>query len=88
MPSLYDHSLSTWVLSLLLGSYCLVASTGYGLGIIYNHDDNNDDVSPVLSMFMRYALLIQDYMFNRNMENHPGKQCNHNTIWLWSWLIN
>jgi hypothetical protein len=63
MPSLYDHSLSTWVLSLLLGSYCLVASTGYGLGIIYNHDDNNDDVTPILSMFMRYALLIQDYMF-------------------------
>jgi hypothetical protein len=45
MPSLCDHSLSTWVLSLLLGSYCLVASTGYGLGIIYNHDDNNDDVT-------------------------------------------
>jgi hypothetical protein len=58
MPSLYDHSLSTWVLSLLLGSYCLVASTGYGLGIIYNHDDNNDDVTPVLSMFMLFVLLI------------------------------
>jgi hypothetical protein len=59
MPSLYDHSLSTWVLSLSLGSYCLVAITGSGLGIIYSHDDNNDDVLPVLSMFMRYALLIQ-----------------------------
>jgi hypothetical protein len=58
MPSLYDHSLSTWVLSLLLGSYCLVASTGYGLGIIYNHDDNNDDVSPILSMFMLLVMLI------------------------------
>jgi hypothetical protein len=58
MPSLYDHSLSTWVLSLLLGSYCLVASTGYGLGIIYNHDDKNDDVSPILSMFMLFVLLI------------------------------
>jgi hypothetical protein len=58
MPSLYDHSLSTWVLSLLLGSYCLVAITGPGLGIIYNHDDNNDDVSPVLSMFMLFVLLI------------------------------
>jgi hypothetical protein len=57
----------------MLGSYCLVAITGSGLGIIYNHDDNNDDVTPVLSMFMRYALLIQDYMFNRNMENHPEK---------------
>ena len=22
------------------------------------------------------------------MENHPEKQYNHNTIWLWSWLIN
>jgi hypothetical protein len=58
MPSLYDHSLSTWVLSLLLGSYCLVASTGYGLGIIYNHDGNNDDATPVLSMFMLFVLLI------------------------------
>jgi hypothetical protein len=58
MPSLYDHSLSTWVLSLLLGSYCLVASTGYGLGIIYNHDGNNDDVTPVLSMFMLLVMLI------------------------------
>jgi hypothetical protein len=58
MPSLYDHSLSTWVLSLLLGSYGLVASTGYGLGIIYNHDDNNDDVSPILSMFMLLVMLI------------------------------
>jgi hypothetical protein len=58
MPSLYDHSLSTWVLSLLLGSYCLVASTGYGLGIIYNHDENNDDVSPILSMFMLLVMLI------------------------------
>jgi hypothetical protein len=58
MPSLYDHSLSTWVLSLLWGSYCLVASTGYGLGIIYNYDDNNDDATPVLSMFMLFVLLI------------------------------
>jgi hypothetical protein len=58
MPSLYDHSLSTWVLSLLLGIYCLVASTGYGLGIIYNHNDNNDDVAPILSMFMLFVLLI------------------------------
>jgi hypothetical protein len=58
MPSLYDHSLSTWVLSLLLGSYYLVASTGYGLGIIYNHDDNNDDVILVLSMFMLLVMLI------------------------------
>jgi hypothetical protein len=57
----------------MLGSFCLVAITGSGLGIIYNHDDKNDDTTPVLSMFMRYALLIQDHMFNRNMENHPGK---------------
>jgi hypothetical protein len=42
----------------MLGSYCLVAITGYGLGIIYNHDENNDDATPVLSMFMRYVLLI------------------------------
>jgi hypothetical protein len=66
----------------MLGSYCLVAITGSGLGIIYNHDDNNDYVTPALSMFMRYVLLIQDHMFNRNMENHPGKHYNHNTIWL------
>jgi hypothetical protein len=57
----------------MLGSYCLVAITGSGLGIIYNHDDNNDDATPVLSIFMRYALLIQDHMFNGNMENHQGK---------------
>jgi hypothetical protein len=72
----------------MLGSYCLVAITGSGLGIIYNHDDNIDDFTPVLYMFTRYVLLIQNYMFNRNMENHLEKQCNHNTIWLWSWLIN
>jgi hypothetical protein len=42
----------------IVGGYCLVAITGSGLGIIYNHDDNNYDVTPVLSMFMRYALLI------------------------------
>jgi hypothetical protein len=47
----------------MLVSYCLVAITSYGLGIIYNHDGNNNDATPVLSMFMRYALLIQDYMF-------------------------
>jgi hypothetical protein len=82
MPSLYDNSLSTWILSFLLGSFCLVAITSFGLEIIYNHDDNNDDATPVLSMFTRYAFLIQDHMFNRNMENHPGKPCNHNTIWL------
>jgi hypothetical protein len=58
MPSLCDHSLSTWVLSLLLGSYCLVASIGSRLGIIYSHDGNHDDVSPVLSMFMLFVLLI------------------------------
>jgi hypothetical protein len=72
----------------MLGSFCLVAITGSSLGIIYNHDDNNDDTTHVLSMFMRYALLIQDHMFNRNMENHLEKQYNHSTIWLWSWLIN
>jgi hypothetical protein len=42
----------------MLGSYCLVAITGSGLGIIYNHDDNNDDVTLVLSMFMLLVLLI------------------------------
>jgi hypothetical protein len=57
MPSLYDHSLSTWVLSLLLGSYWLVAITGFGLEIIYNHDDN-DDATPVLSMFILAVVLI------------------------------
>jgi hypothetical protein len=42
----------------MLGSYCLVAITGSGLGIIYNHDDNNDDVTPILSMCMLLVLLI------------------------------
>jgi hypothetical protein len=42
----------------MLGSYCLVAITGSGLEIIYNHDDNNDDVTPILSMFMLFVLLI------------------------------
>jgi hypothetical protein len=58
MPSLYDHSLSTWVLPLLLGSYCLFAIPGYGSGIIYNSDDNDDDATPVLSIFMLFVLLI------------------------------
>jgi hypothetical protein len=58
MPSLYDHSLSTWVLPLLLGSYCLVVIIGCSLGIIYNYDDNNDDATPVSSMFMPFVLLI------------------------------
>jgi hypothetical protein len=38
--------------------YCWVAITGSSLGIIYNLDDNNDDVTPVLSMFMLFVLLI------------------------------
>jgi hypothetical protein len=42
----------------MLGSYYLVAITGSGLGIIYNHEDNNDDVIPVLSMFMLLVMLI------------------------------
>jgi hypothetical protein len=42
----------------MLGSYCLVDIIGSGLGIIYNHDENNDDVTPVLSMFMLFVLLI------------------------------
>jgi hypothetical protein len=42
----------------MLGSYCLVAIAGSDLGIIYNHDDNNDDVAPVLFMFMLFVLLI------------------------------
>jgi hypothetical protein len=54
MPSIYDHSLSTW----MLGSYCLLVITGYGLGIIYNHDENNDDATPILSMFMLLVMLI------------------------------
>jgi hypothetical protein len=35
-----------------LGRFCLVAITGSSLGIIYNHDDNNDDATPILSIFM------------------------------------
>jgi hypothetical protein len=42
----------------MLGSYCLVVITGSGLGIIYNHGDNNDDVTPVLSMFTLFVFLI------------------------------
>jgi hypothetical protein len=42
----------------MLGSYCLVAITDSSLGIIYNHDGNNDDATFVLSMFMRSVLLI------------------------------
>jgi hypothetical protein len=42
----------------MLGSYCLVAITGYGSGIIYNPDDDNDDTTLVLSMFMLFVLLI------------------------------
>jgi hypothetical protein len=42
----------------MLGSYCLVVTTDSSLGIIYNHDDNNDNVTPVLSMFMLFVLLI------------------------------
>jgi hypothetical protein len=41
-----------------LGSYCLVAINGYGSGIIYNPDDNDDDATPVLSMFMLLVILI------------------------------
>jgi hypothetical protein len=48
----------TWVLFLLLGSYCLVNTTGYGLGIIYNYDENNDDATLVLSMFILLVMLI------------------------------
>jgi hypothetical protein len=42
----------------VLGSYCLVAITGSGLEIIYNHDNNNDDATPILSMFILFVLLI------------------------------
>jgi hypothetical protein len=42
----------------MMGSYFLVAITGSGLEIICNHDDNNDDVTPVLSIFMLFVLLI------------------------------
>jgi hypothetical protein len=42
----------------MLSSYFLVAITSSGLRIIYNHDDNNDDVTPILSMFMLFVLLI------------------------------
>jgi hypothetical protein len=33
-----------------------VAITGSGLGIIYNHDDHNDNARPVLSMFMLFVV--------------------------------
>jgi hypothetical protein len=58
----------------MLGNYCLVAITGSGLGIIYNHDGNNDDVTTVLSMYMPLCVINHKITcFNRNMENHPGK---------------
>jgi hypothetical protein len=41
----------------MLGSYCLVAIIGPGLGIIHNHDEN-DDATSVLSMFMLLVMLI------------------------------
>jgi hypothetical protein len=66
----------------VLGSYCLVAMTGSDLKIICNHDNNNDDATPILSMFMLFVLLITRSSVNRNMENHLGKQCNHNKVWL------
>jgi hypothetical protein len=42
----------------MLGSSYLVAITGSILGIIYNHDDNNDDIAPILSIFMLFVLII------------------------------
>jgi hypothetical protein len=42
----------------MLGSYCLVAIAGSDLGIKYNYDDNNHDVTPILAMFMLFVLLI------------------------------
>jgi hypothetical protein len=72
----------------MLGSYCLVAITGFGLGIIYNHDENNDEATPILSMFMLLVMLITRLYVLIGTWRTPGKQCNHNTIWLWSWLIN
>jgi hypothetical protein len=42
----------------MLSSYCLVSITGSDLGIIYNHDENNDDATPVSSMFMLLVMLI------------------------------
>jgi hypothetical protein len=48
----------------MLGSYCLVAITGSGLSILYNHDDNNDDIAPILSMSILFVLLIiRQYVF-------------------------
>jgi hypothetical protein len=31
---------------------------GSGLGIIYNHNEDNDDATPVLSLFILLVLLI------------------------------
>jgi hypothetical protein len=56
-----------------LGSYCLVAITGSGLGIIYNHDDNNDDVTPVLPMFMLFMLLIAR-LFDKSECGEPPRK--------------
>jgi hypothetical protein len=53
MPNFYDHSLSTRILLLC----CVIAIIGSDLGIIFNHDDNNNDATPILSMFMLFVLL-------------------------------
>jgi hypothetical protein len=42
-------------------------------GLVINNMD-----TLLLYVPMWYVMFnIQDYMFNRNMENHPGKQYNH-----------
>jgi hypothetical protein len=37
--------------------------------------DNNDEMCYTFMLYL--WMLIQDHMFNWNMENHPGQQCNH-----------
>jgi hypothetical protein len=73
----------------MLGSYCLVAVTGSGLGIIYNHDENNDDATPILSMFMLWEMLITRlYVLIGTWRTIQENSTTTITIWLWSWLIN
>jgi cell division protein FtsX len=44
---------------------------------VLNWVGNINMVIILCSMFLYVMFNIQYYMFNRNMENHPGKQYNH-----------
>ena len=66
----------------MLGSYASCYTLGYGWLMMIQM------LYLFYPMFMMLNVVDQEHMINWNMENHPGKQYNHNTIWLWSWLSN